>query len=320
VQNVDDPERVLFFKDWARTDRLLAPERTGFVALSVFMSRSIGDRGRCILSVRPGDGVSLHGLGALLDQAESARRRVLDGVDDRLVDPATGQPKPFRPGYTNSDPWYDGRAHDDSIVDSPRSGTVLTAEEIERILVQFGGRAEGEIVPSPLPEQPSGDDPTDDKTTVRLEALVGASTSWRGPDPRVERPDVFLSYPHTRLKWVEERLYKPLNEWRADLKIFFDRQSLLGGVGWVAHLADAVNLCRVFLPVYCEEYFRSDFCEWELQHAIVRDPLGRKRIVIPVMLGPVALPLYSRLIQTEDATRADFFERLVRVLSEILCP
>ena len=63
VQNVDDPERVMFFKDWARTDRLLAAERNGFVALSVFMSRCIDGRGRCILSVRPGDGVSLHGIG-----------------------------------------------------------------------------------------------------------------------------------------------------------------------------------------------------------------------------------------------------------------
>ena len=32
VQNSDDPQRVLFFKDWARTDRLLATERNGFVA------------------------------------------------------------------------------------------------------------------------------------------------------------------------------------------------------------------------------------------------------------------------------------------------
>ena len=47
---------------------------------------------------------------------------------------------------------------------------------------------------------------------------------------------------------------------------------------------------------------------------MVRDPLGRKRIVIPVMRGPVALPAYSVLIQAEDATSPDFLERLVRIL------
>jgi hypothetical protein len=319
VQNPDDPQRVLFFKDWARTDRLLATERRGFVALSVFMSRSIDGRSRCLLSVRPDDGVSLRGLGALLDQAESAWRTELYGVDDRLVDRDTGQPKPARAGYANSDPWYDGRAHGDTIVDSPRSGTVLKAEDIERILVQFGGRAEGEVVPLQLPDVTDDADPTDDSSTVRrLSALVGAWRGWHAPRPRAKPPDVFLSYPHTRLEWVEERLYKPLKEWRADLTVFFDRRSIAGGMGWLAHLADSVNECRVFLPVYCEEYFRSEYCQWELQLALGRDPLGRKRIVIPVMLGPVALPSYSALIQAEDATSPDFFERVVQVLREIL--
>jgi hypothetical protein len=323
VQNPDDPKRVLFFKDWARTDRLLAPERNGFVALSVFMSRSIDDARRCLLSVRPDDGVSLRGLGALLDDAESARRREMHGIDDRQVNRETDEPTPARPGYSNSDPWYDGRAHGDTIVDSPRSGTVLTAEEIERIFAQFGGRPAEEMVPFQLPEESADDraayDDDDRDTTVRrLSSLVGAWRSRHNPDPHVERTDVFLSYPHSRLGWVEDRLYKPLKERRADLSIFFDRQSLAGGMRWLAGLADAVDRCRVFLPVYCEEYFRSDYCQWEFQLALVRDPLGRKRIVIPVMLGPVELPAYSLLIQAEDATRPDFFERLVEALGRSL--
>ena len=105
---------------------------------------------------------------------------------------------------------------------------------------------------------------------------------------------------------------------RPDLTFFFDRESLSGGVVWLAHLADSVDHCRVFLPVYCEEYFQSDYCQWELQLALVRDPLGRRRIVVPVMLGPVAMPSYSVLIQAEDATRPDFLERLVRVLAHIV--
>jgi hypothetical protein len=319
VQNPDDADRVLFFKDWARTDRLLAPERGGFVALSVFMSHGSDGRRRCLVSVRPGDGVSLRALGTLLDEAEASRRRELHGVDDRQVDAKTGQARPARAGYANSDPWYDGRAHADTIVDSPRSGTVLTAEEIEEIFVRFGGRPEGEIVPLELPEETPGGDSADDAAAVRrLSTLVEAWRTCHNPARHVERPDVFLSYPHGRFGWVEERLYKPLKDRRPDLAIFFDRESLEGGMVWLAHLADSVDRCRVFMPVYCEEYFRSDYCQWELQLALVRDPLGRKRVVIPVMLDPVAMPSYCVLIQAEDATRPDFLERLVQALAQIV--
>ncbi len=91
----------------------------------------------------PDSGATLSGLGEQLDAAESARRRGLHGVDDRVTDPATGQPKAVRPGYGNADPWYDGRGHGYTIVDAPREGTVLTAGEIEDVFLRFGGVAPG---------------------------------------------------------------------------------------------------------------------------------------------------------------------------------
>jgi hypothetical protein len=139
VQNADDPRRVLFFKDWARSDARRAGDGRGFVALSVFMSENARQVRRCVLSVVPDSGASLRGLGALLDQAEADHRRRLYGVDDRATDPATGALKAPRPGYANADPWYDGRAHGFTIVDSPRGGTLLTADEIEAIFLRFGG-------------------------------------------------------------------------------------------------------------------------------------------------------------------------------------
>jgi serine/threonine protein kinase len=139
VQNEHDRERCNFFKDWARSDRERSPDGEGFLGLSVFMSESPRDPRRCILSVTPDSGASLRGLAALLDEAESKHRRQIYGEDDRLIDPATGSRKPPRAGYDNADPWYDGRAHGFTIVDSPRSGTLLAAEEIEGIFVKFGG-------------------------------------------------------------------------------------------------------------------------------------------------------------------------------------
>jgi hypothetical protein len=317
VQDPDDPGRVLFFKDWARTDRHRAPERAGFVGLSVFMARSVGGRPRCIISVRPDAGVSLRGLAARLDAAELARRLKLYGVDDREENPATHERQPARPGFANADPWYDGRAHADTIVDAPRSGTCLSADEIEQIVLEYGGRTGVEEIPAELihlePEGQAGGD----GALHQWSAMVGAWRDLHGPS-EVVPTDIFLSYPHARTAWVEGWLYGHLIAQRPDLRIFLDKHSLRAGVAWLAHLAEMVNTCHVFLPVYCEEYFRSDFCQWELQLALLRDPAGRRRIVIPVQLGAVSRPSYCELIQVEDAERSDFLDRLDRVLNEVL--
>jgi hypothetical protein len=138
VQNADDPERCVFFKDWARTDARRSASGKGFVALAVFMSEGAQQKRRCILSVTPDSRASLRGLGALMEQAEGRRRAELYGVDGRVRDRATGAVLPPRPGYGNADPWYDGRAHGYTIVDAPQSGTVLTADEIEAAFLEFG--------------------------------------------------------------------------------------------------------------------------------------------------------------------------------------
>lgn len=133
-----DKEPCLFFKDWARNDASTCPETGGFVALSVFTSESPAEKRRCILSVRRGAGVWLNGLGAALDAAEASERARLHGQDDRVRDLETGALKPPRPGYDNADPWYDGRAHGYTIVDAPRSGTVLSADRIDDLFLGFG--------------------------------------------------------------------------------------------------------------------------------------------------------------------------------------
>lgn len=81
---------------------------------------------RVILSVDPtfrheGRAVDLRGLGFALEQAESrTRRQAHEGHE-----PRGGSPR-FPDGYCdNADPWYDGRGHEFTIVDTPNTGTVL---------------------------------------------------------------------------------------------------------------------------------------------------------------------------------------------------
>lgn len=89
---------------------------------------------RVILSLDPtwrtagGRRPTLQGLGFRLEQAEAARRR-----DGGATDPR-GQPPRYEDGSCdNADPWYDGRGHDHTIVDTPRAGTVLAFDEIVAI-------------------------------------------------------------------------------------------------------------------------------------------------------------------------------------------
>jgi hypothetical protein len=137
VQNADDAKRCIFFKDWARTDRQASPHMQGFVALCVFASATPPVLPRGIISVRPDSGATLKGLGRMLDQQEAIARTRCFGVDDRAVDPQTRMVKPPRAGYDNSDPWYDGRGHNYTIVDAPRQGTMLSADEIEDVFRLF---------------------------------------------------------------------------------------------------------------------------------------------------------------------------------------
>jgi serine/threonine protein kinase len=147
VQNPDDPARVRYFKFWARSDTRRSAQGRGFEALSVFSLEDAKRPRRCILSVTPESDASLRGLGALLEAAETAERERINGEDDRKIDPVTNEPRVPRPGSDNADPWYDGKSHGYTIVDSPRGGTVLDADTIERIFLEFGAAQASPLQP-----------------------------------------------------------------------------------------------------------------------------------------------------------------------------
>lgn len=110
--------RSHLFKVWAR--------RAGF-ALLVVEWRQPGRGHRVVVSVPPAYRGALKGLGAALEQAETARRAEQGK--------ARGG-KPRWPDVDNDDPWYDGRApvHAYTIVDAPRLGTVLDLAEVVGIV------------------------------------------------------------------------------------------------------------------------------------------------------------------------------------------
>jgi hypothetical protein len=89
-------------------------------------------RRRMVLSLDPtfsddGRKPNLRGLGFRLERLESAERRA-SGTERRR-----GRPR-FGGGYCdNHDPWYDGRGHEWTIVDSPLIGTALSYDKITAV-------------------------------------------------------------------------------------------------------------------------------------------------------------------------------------------
>ncbi|MCP4348497.1 MAG: adenylate/guanylate cyclase domain-containing protein [Desulfobacterales bacterium] len=113
--------KSVFFKLWARTDPK-APGGRGYQFLAVDLSQP--ETNRFVISVDPESATDIEGLGQLLEAHESDKRKRL-GMERPV--------HPIRFPSDNSDPWYFGQGHRYTIIDSPRSGTVLTGEEVRNI-------------------------------------------------------------------------------------------------------------------------------------------------------------------------------------------
>ncbi|MCP4395722.1 MAG: adenylate/guanylate cyclase domain-containing protein [bacterium] len=123
---LDHPES-LFYKLWARADKNVAGGK-GYQFLTLDLSQP--GKNRFLIQVDPESGTDLQGLGELLEQHESRKRKEL-GKERPMY--------PIRYPSGNSDPWYFGQGHAYTIVDSPRTGTVLMAEEVQKIHESWKG-------------------------------------------------------------------------------------------------------------------------------------------------------------------------------------
>ena len=106
--------RSFLLKEWARLDRIHPSQNNGFT----FLLSSTGP-GRFMLGVDVEHGVTLKGLGPLLDSRETEARRQLN--------------RPF------DNPWYDGTCafFENRIVVSPRDGSVLAYEDVIEEVKKF---------------------------------------------------------------------------------------------------------------------------------------------------------------------------------------
>lgn len=119
------------FKLWSRTDTSNSTNKRGFILLMVIWSQNRGekkDKCRYVISVDPNDIVDLEELGYILNYYEE---KALEEKKIRIE----GKPR-FRE-YNLYDPWYDGRGHKYTIIDTPNRGTELSEEDIKLYLYSF---------------------------------------------------------------------------------------------------------------------------------------------------------------------------------------
>ncbi len=158
----DEPSCILH-KYWARQDRN-SPSRTGYIFTLIPQHkrdqaqdcyRYVYEGGkrteekmplrydgqgvkvyRIIISVDPSRGVCLKGLAEQLEQEEIKKEQLLLG-DAKEERRDFTQRRFNEPWCMNKDPWYDGRNHFFTIVDSPGVNSLLTFEEIRSIALNF---------------------------------------------------------------------------------------------------------------------------------------------------------------------------------------
>jgi hypothetical protein len=125
-----DHPKSLLFRIWAWNDPE-APGGQGYQFIGIDFSSH--EKKRFVIGVNPESGTNIFGLGQILEEQETLKRKRL------------GQERPSNAvGYAADapDPWYFGQGHNYTVIDSPDQGTVLTAAEVRTIHMQWQGEKE----------------------------------------------------------------------------------------------------------------------------------------------------------------------------------
>ncbi len=319
VQGYDNPNRVMFFKDWARTDCERNPESGGFSFLSVIEERAVDENAFCWVSLRPDDGLVLVDLGKKLEDAERRVRIDKYGEDYRWLDSITGKKKEARKGFDHPDPWYDGRGHSYTIIVHPNAGTVLSADEIEKIVVEYGSGCEVGSLLNDIMKQDQKHEEGNyrdilESQTILLDRSFSLAEKQFGPPDQVIRP-IFISYRRFRLDWVAKNLLEPLRSEYGEERVFLDLDHTGAGIYYIHRLGTAIQDAKAFIPVVCTEYENSAMCQWEYHVALTSFLNNNKPYILPVLYEDVDMPVYKSMHHFESVCHDGWLSRLVETLA-----
>lgn len=131
-----------------------------------------------------------------------------------------------------------------------------------------------------------------------------------------DQHDVFISFSRTDQKWVRDELLPRLEE--AGLKIIVGYRDFELGVPKLINIERAVDNSRHTLVVMTPAWINSEWDEFASLLASTKDPAGRTRKLLPLMLSPceppgrIALLMYADF--TDPATRNEEMAHLLHNL------
>ncbi len=134
--------------------------------------------------------------------------------------------------------------------------------------------------------------------------------------------DVFISYSHKDVAWVEQVLLPRLQ--KEYINYYYD-DKFTPGVPSIINMEDAVEKSRKIILVLTPDWVESDWSGFEAMLAQSADPLGKQRRLIPVMLRSCQLPprlsrlTYINLAQMRPGT-PDFEAQMQRLIGTIRLP
>jgi len=131
--------------------------------------------------------------------------------------------------------------------------------------------------------------------------------------------DVFISYKHDDIEWVQRELIPRLEE--ANLRLCLDDIEFLAGGAAIVSMQDAVEQSRRTLLVLTPRYMQSHWTRFEMLATRTLDPDAMQRRTIPLLVEKVEkLPLLLSMLTYVDLTRADNQENAWKLLIRSLKP
>lgn len=110
--------------------------------------------------------------------------------------------------------------------------------------------------------------------------------------------DVFISYNRKDVDFA-----KTLEEALAGRRVYRDQSANQVGDAWFSNVVKALYVSRLVLVLLSPEYMSSPICRAELLHALIRDPDGDLKILLPIRLRDVPVPDALRLLHYLDVPR-----------------
>jgi hypothetical protein len=141
------------------------------------------------------------------------------------------------------------------------------------------------------------------------------------PQPQDEfRYDAFISYSHKDSAWVRDTLLPRLE--REDLHVCIDYRDFEVGAPSLVNMENAVEYSRKTLLVLTPNWVASEWTEFEALLIQTKDPAGRGRRILPLMVQPCSLPNRLQVFTYLDLTNPpelDFqMKRLVAAIRSTL--